>query len=330
MQADELLRKIDSTAPARIYLFWGNADYLMEEAWIRLVERLVPRDAKHFGAERFHAKDATALQIIERLTTLPMFGNKRLFLIERIENWNKAERDILKAAIPRISKTTCLIVTAAQKKGIEDFISAVEAAGEVVQFRAPDERDAPRWLVKKAGEKGKVLSPMAATFMVELTGADFYRLESELDKLCAYTGEEERIDVADVEQVVGGQRSFSIFDLLDQVRQRQAGKAAASLRSLLVAGEAPLKILAMLAWNVRQLWQVKEGLDKGLSEDAIAGLLKMKPFAVKKAGKHAAAFSDAELFRIHRALCETDVAIKSLGTAPELILEKFVFGLCLE
>ena len=131
-------------------------------------------------------------------------------------------------------------------------------------------------------------------------------------------------------ETVGGERSFSTFDLLDQIRLRQAGRAAASLKSLVTAGEPPLKILGLLVWNLRQLWQVKEGLEEGLSIDEIAGRLKSKPFSVKKISRHAAGFSGADFLRIHRAICDTDLAIKSTGAAPELILENLILSLCLQ
>jgi DNA polymerase-3 subunit delta len=200
----------------------------------------------------------------------------------------------------------------------------------VIQFRIPSEKEAPRWLIEKAKEKGKILSHRAAFLLVEMVGSDLDTLVSELEKICTFIGDGDRIEAEDIEAAATSQRSFSMFDLFDQVKARQPGKAIKSLRSLILSGEPPLKILSSLAWQIRTLWQVKGGLGQGLSEAQLIERLKLHPFAVKKACEQAARFSETDLHTIHDAIRQTDVAIKSTGSPPELILESLLLDLCVE
>jgi len=313
-----------------VYLFLGDAAFLINETWNRLVTATHPVKGKAPGGERVQAKETSAGQVMERMATLPMFGPRKLFMVEHVDAWGKEDKNALASFIARIPPSACLVLTASGKKGIEGISKAVEARGKVIQFKEPTEKDAPRWLVEKARERGKVLSLRSAFLLVDMTGPDLNSLSSELEKICTFTGERGNIEPEDILEAASSQRTATMFELFDQVRDRQAGKAVHSLRTLIISGEAPLKILSSLAWQIRTLWQVKDGLRQRMTESQLASRLRMHPFAVKKACEKAARFSDSELHEIHEAIRRTDVALKSSGSSPDLILEGLLLGLCLK
>ncbi len=312
-----------------VYLLAGDSAYLVDEFWKKLIAAVFPRGAGTSG-ERFQAKEISAGEVIGRLSTLPMFGGKKLFMLEGADTWGKDDRAALEAFVPRIPPTACLVLTASGKKGMEGLTKAVKAGGAVIQLRPPAEKDAPRWLMNKARENGKEISFQAAFRLVELAGPDITGLATELEKLCTLVGERGNIEIEDVDEAASSRRGASMFELLDQVKSKQAAKAVESLRSLVLAGEAPLKILSSLAWQIRMVWQVKDGLNRGMTEAQLASRLKAHPFVVKKARDYAAGFSDADLREIHDAIRLTDVALKSTGSRPEMLLEGLLLRLCLE
>jgi DNA polymerase III subunit delta len=329
MQAENSSNIPDFDRIEPVYLFVGDSAYMVEEAWRKLSAAALPKGSKTAG-ERVRAKETTAGQVIGRLSTLPMFGGKKLLMLEGVEAWGKEDRGALEAFVPRIAPSACLVLTASGKKGMEGLVKAVEARGRVVQLRPPAERDAPRWLIDKARENGKMLSFRAAFRLVELTGPDLNSLSTELEKLCLLVGERDNIEPEDVDEAASSRRGASMFELLDQVKARQAAKALKSLKTLVLSGEAPLKILSSLAWQIRTTWQVKDGLRQGMTEAQIAARLKAHPYVVKKARDHAARFSDSDLNDILDAIRLTDVALKSTGSPPELLMESLLLRLCLE
>ncbi|MFZ2446937.1 MAG: DNA polymerase III subunit delta [Syntrophobacteraceae bacterium] len=330
MHAEDLPKTLDPAKLRPVYLFIGDSALRADEAWKRLVAATASRAAGKSGGERVQARDTSAGQVIERLSTMPMFGGKKLLMVERVDAWGKEDRGALESFLPRIPPSACLVVTAPGRKGIEGLAKAVDARGGIIEFRAPAEKDAPRWLVERAREKGKVLSFRAAYVLVEMTGADLSSLLSELEKICTFVGERTEIEAEDIEAAATSQRISSTFELLDQIRARQAGKAVKSLRSLVLSGEPPLKVLASLAWQIRMLWQVKDGLGRGVSETELAAKLKRRPFAVRKASEQAARFSESDLRAFLEAIRQADVDIKSTGSPPELVLEALLLDLCME
>jgi DNA polymerase-3 subunit delta len=128
---------------------------------------------------------------------------------------------------------------------------------------------------------------------------------------------------------VSYQRQFTVFELVSCVGKCQAGRAIAILRQLLLAGEAPLAVLALLARHLRILWQVQDGLERGLSVEAIGQKIKLPVWVLKKEYlPNVGLFSPEALFRAHRAMVACDVALKSTAGSPESLLEALVLGLC--
>jgi DNA polymerase III subunit delta len=330
MQAEDFLKESDAGKIGPVYLFVGSSPFLMEEAWKKLLARALPKGAGKFNGERVQAKEMEAANVIERLATTPMFGGRRFVMVENVEAWGKVDRSAMETFIQRSPPSACLVMTASGRKNIEGIAKAVEARGKVVQFRSPGEKEAPRWLIERARQLGKILSHRAAFLLVEMAGADYHTLASELDKICTFAGERERIEAEDILEAVSSQRHYTAFDLIGHLRMRQAGKAVRSLRSLILSGELPLKILSTLAWQVRMVWQVKDGLQQGISEASLATRLGAHPFAVKKAREQAVHISEADLYRMLEAIGQTDTAIKSTGAPAEVLLEELVLDLCLE
>lgn len=300
----------------------------MEEAWRQLVERIVPAKARHFNGERLSAKEYTASQVLTKLNTLPMFGSKQLILVQSPGIWPKEQRSQLLSYLEHPLPSSCLVITSSQKKGMEKLTPAVEAVGVVVQFPALTEKEAPRWLLERARRLEKAITLQAASLLVDLVGLDLYRLERELEKLAIYVGDREKIDLDDVKQTASSQRSFSVFELLRYVSTRQSNRAVTTLKSLILAGEPPLVILSLLARQVRLVWQVKDGLSHGMAAAQIAQRISLSPYVIKNYVEQTSHFTETELYLTHQAICEADLALKSTGISPELILETLVFSLC--
>jgi len=330
MHAEDFLKALDTGKIDPVYLFVGGAVFLMEQAWKKLLSSLLPERRKNFNGERVRAKETEAGNVIERMATTPMFGGRRLIMVDNVETWGKGDRAAMEAFVQRIPRSACLVMTAPDRKNVEALAKAVETKGKVVQFRSPGDKEALRWLIERGRQLGKILSHRAAFLLVEMVGDDMYALASELDKICTFVGERDRIETEDIIETATSQRSFSAFDMLDHLKAQQADKALRSLRSLILSGEIPLKILSTLAWQIRIVWQVKDGLRQGISEAELSARLKSHPFVVKKAREQAVRFSDADLYRVIEAIAQTDIAIKSTGTPPELLLEELVLDLCMD
>jgi DNA polymerase-3 subunit delta len=160
-------------------------------------------------------------------------------------------------------------------------------------------------------------------------GLDEQALGQELEKLILYAGESTTIDVAEVEEVACAQRTFTSFELMRLVARKDTSRALAALRKLLLAGEAPLAILGLLARQVRLIWQVKDGIERGVTVSELGRRLNLYPKVLSQYVEQASAFSQSRLAEFHEALRTIDVSLKSSGTSPEASLESLIVTMCL-
>jgi DNA polymerase-3 subunit delta len=141
-----------------------------------------------------------------------------------------------------------------------------------------------------------------------------------------YAGDRE-VSVEDVETVVVSTRQRSVFELADAVGQRKRGAALQALGSLIAARESGVRIVAMLARHVRQLWTARELSAERLSKFDLASALGVPPFFVDGIQAQARRLDPPALERMHGALYRADVALKSARLPDERILEALVLEL---
>jgi DNA polymerase-3 subunit delta len=167
-----------------------------------------------------------------------------------------------------------------------------------------------------------------AALIVEQVGVDLNQLDQELAKLASYTAEREIIEAVDVDQSIDSRRSYSTFDLLRQVGRHKPATALKILKRLILVGEAPLAILGSLSWQVRILWQIKDGILRGQSKEDIGRALSLRPHLFHGYWQEAQQATLAGLRRLHDALRQSDLTLKSTGISPELVLELLLLELC--
>ena len=159
-----------------------------------------------------------------------------------------------------------------------------------------------------------------------MVGNDLRLLDQEIDKLLLYANGQP-VTETDVRTLVSHAREESVFDLVDCVGRRQADEALHLLHQLLDRGEPPLKLMAMLARQVRIMIQVSDLQASRMTQAQIAKRLKLHPYVVQKGLAQAGNFDMEQLERAHALLVETDRMIKTGEMEDVLALDMLVVSL---
>lgn len=109
-------------------------------------------------------------------------------------------------------------------------------------------------------------------------------LDKEFDKLALFS-KAPRITKAELIAVFSGLPEVSVFALLDAISARDSKKALMLLRRQLADGTYFTVLLALLTRHVRQLWQAKVLMAKGVRGRALAKPLELNPFIAEKLGR---------------------------------------------
>ena len=118
------------------------------------------------------------------------------------------------------------------------------------------------------------------------------------------------------------------FALTEALKEKNAEKALRLLRNQLGHGEDPVKVLGLIAWQYRILWEVKYYQTQKIRTQEIAKRMGAKPFLVEKASQYTKKFSQATLRKGLKNLLETDRELKTTGKDPQGSLESLLLKLC--
>ena len=100
------------------------------------------------------------------------------------------------------------------------------------------------------------------------------------------------------------------------------------LQNQLGHGEVPIKILGLISWQFRTLWEVKHYQAQKYGVQKIAEQMGAKPFLVEKALQYTKKFNRSQLQEGMKYLLEADRELKTSGREPRGVLETLLLRIC--
>ncbi|MFW5967462.1 MAG: DNA polymerase III subunit delta, partial [Persicimonas sp.] len=161
---------------------------------------------------------------------------------------------------------------------------------------------------------------------------DLAELDQALSKIDLFVGDMDKsprpVDDELVREVVAHTKVHTVFDLTDELGERDFEGAARILDNMLLHGESPIGILAMIARHFRILSRLHDPSVRTLGRNEKARAVGVVPFFLKDYQRHASKFSLTEIESLRERFLETDSALKSSGLDDRTVLERLLFDIC--
>lgn len=319
-----ILSEIKKKKFSPAYLLSGPEAFPKREI-IQTVLALMPEEVRDFNYETFHGPDVDMADVAAAARTLPVMSPFRIVVVKHFLPKSAKNMAALVDYVTRASPTTCLLISSDEEVKLSDW-KELEARVSVQTFS----RLKP-WLVANeirdlVRKKGFQITAEACDQLIESVGENLERIESEIEKLVLFKGEQKVITEDDVDALVGGGREHSVFSLLDSLSERNARSGLQQLRSLLRGGEFPHLILGMIAGQVRKRYAARLLRQKGWGDEAVARELKINWYK-DRFFNSLSRFSDREMRTILKQLHWADVKMKS-STPADLLLENLIGAIC--
>jgi len=175
-------------------------------------------------------------------------------------------------------------------------------------------------LSAKLKKNEKNMSVKALDKLIMFCNNDMARISNELEKLVSYADNEE-ITEKHVESLVFQDKEYQIFELAEFIARGEKEKALDLVFTLTNGGRGGFSILTPLYNNYRRALFVSINKDK--SDEEIASLLGVKPYAIKMVKNQVAKFTPKKLKTIVDMLYEADRNIK-MGKIKEEVAIKTI------
>lgn len=330
-----------------VYLLWGEERSLREELLSLIKQQVLKAGATDFGVTVLGGKDLSADRIIETADTTPFFSENQLIIIDNWERLrsgkqtesgsekNKSEEQRLIQYLTNVPAFSCLVFTCDEKVDRrKKLYLALEQQGLAVELAPLKGAALERWVAQQAGELGKRFESGVMAFIVNEVGTsehvDLTMLKQELTKIALYVGNRKEITKQDAQKVLTRTPESSVFALVDAVGHRNAGKAMQLWDDLRIAGQEPLKMLNMIARQIRMIWQARQLLDAGYAIDQVAGKIGCHPYVAQRVAGQGKNFTSRQLRTALENLQEADWSVKSGTSDAETMMQLLIVKLCLE
>lgn len=310
MHATEFLKKHKTFPDIPVLVLYGSERFLKLEILAK-VPGVAEDAADDVALTRVAGKDADLRSVCDELLTVSMFGDMRVVLIEDADEFVSANRAGLEKYVQKPSGTGLLVLDVKSWPKNTRLAKATAAAGLNVECGELTGSALGKWLVATAKEEhNKQLDPETAQLIVQLAGDNLGLVLQELEKLVALVGDAERITAEDVTRVVGGWRIETTWTMLDAIRDGHMDKAFECLDKLILAGDAPQKILGGLTFTFRKL---AEATERARQTRDVKGSLKAAGLygpAIGAAEAYLKRIGFAKASRIMQMLVEADANMK--------------------
>lgn len=307
----------------QIYLLYGQEDYLKKQYKERFIKAMVPEgDTMNYSC--YEGKKTDVKEIIDLAETLPFFSERRLIVFEDTGFFKTGGNDLADYISGGIPQTTYFIFVENEVDKRSRMYKAVKAKGHIVELGAQDENTLRKWVSGLVRKEKKEMSQPDIAYFLNKVGTDMENITKELEKLFCYCLDREVVTRKDVDAVCVTQITNHIFDMVNAVAAKDQRKALDLYYDLLALKESPMRILALMSKEYRDLFHVKELSRQGYGRKDIASKAGLHPFVAGKYMDLAKKFQPGELRKVMEESADLEQRVKTGFMSDSLSVELFI------
>ncbi len=327
----EEIRKLKANGPERLYLLWGEEDYLRDSFLQTLREICVPEGGDDFQIRVFREAQPDPNTLRFAIDTVPFFSERSMIELRDVDyamGQEPAEKlTAVLSDIPEYCTVVFSLGTGEEPNGKSRLIKFLRAEGTEIHFTVQNQNMLFRWITRRFAFYGKGIEMEAAQRLIYLSGDQMKALIPEIEKIAAYA-KGEKVSVSDVNEVANRIPESDIFDLTDAIAERKFNTATGILADLLEQRDSSVPaILSMLSNHFRRLYMAKEARDTASVMDYFGVKY---DFMARRLLNGARRFEPQQLRHAVRLCAEADFRLKSESADEKQILKETMMRIILE
>ncbi len=322
---------------ANIFILHGDDINGIDEAAAKLVQEQKDSGFADFNMTVLYGKGLSANDFSNAVLAAPFLTDFRVVLLQEplaMAGGRDGNQKFLKLLeeTPPSTHLYLIIKDAIERKDWEKlgktsflrkWVEKNPDKAQLTTFQLPAQNAMPGWIMKKAAALGGKFDASGAAALAAAIGNDTQAAAHEIEKLLLYVGFSRPVDDADVNELVSGVTSVSVFDMVDSLVVGNSKIALSKLHQLEETEEIP-QLFAMIIRQFRLLVQTRSILDRRGNSQTVQKELGQIPFVADKLCRQASAFTSEKLKTIYGQLLEFDYQFKTSGNDPAAALDLFI------
>ena len=338
MDYGALIRALRQEGPQRVYLLYGDEDYLRDSYLQELKKLCVDADTEAFNYHRLPGASFDAGALRESVEALPFMGERTFTEVRDLDinRLNAADADALKAILADVPEWATLAFVLSPGYSPDKRLATVKAVKKAavdVEFLYPGAGELRSWVIRRARSLDKDLDGPTADYLIWVCGDRMNGLIPEITKIAGYA-KGAAIIRADIDAVAKKTPETTIFNLTDALGAGAYDKAARLMADLLAdRDEPPQRQIAMISEQFRRLYIARLAADSGKGEAFITACvpeLTGRGYPLRLLRQAARNFSQDRLARAVSFCAACDYAMKDTGGEPEELLKELLVHLAMD
>jgi DNA polymerase-3 subunit delta len=307
---------------APVTLVMGGEELLVERAAAAAVAAAVGELGPGTTVEEVRAgalPDGFAMD----LATPPLFGGGRVVVIVDAEALDAGARTAVLSVARDPGPGTALVLRAAGVGRQAKFFKQLQEVARVEQAARLKPSERASWLRAEVRRQGRQADQAAIAALLDTVGSDLRELAGAVAKLHVAVPPPTAFTAGHVAEFLSHTADRGVFELTDAVFAGNAATALGHLDSLLAQGEDVLRLLGLLASQLRLLLRVNDhpGESAGQVAQRIGG--GTRDWQVERARRQARKFRPEDLHRGLDLIAQADADVRN-GTLPNRLLIELV------
>lgn len=349
-----LSRALRENGPDRLYLLWGEEDYLRESFYNEIKKAVLADGADDFNYHRLSGESFDLEAFSQAVDALPFLGGRTFVEVRDFDpnavkgaksddggeepaakkaakNNKKDPASVLTAVLSDIPETCTVVLLLPEgvsPDGRLGFVKTLKKLGNALEFTAQPQSLLTNWIARRFEAAGKKISRANCEKLIFTSGELMTRLVPEIEKIAAGAPGGE-VTAQDIDRLAQHIPEADVFAMTDALAARNYDAAAGLLAELLSTGENhPIMLLALIGGQMRKLYAARVALDAKKGKEFVMAACNVKmPFIAEKLLRSAQGFTAAQLAEAVALCAACDCRMKSSGDDDEELLKELLLRL---
>ncbi len=317
-----------------LHVIYGADEYGSAEAVVALQARFeADVDAAH-ARTRFDGAVVSWPVLRDTCSSRSLFADRQVIVVRGLlAAWaGKAESAAAKQTTSRpaaaelarfvtqMPPTTDLILhegdLPATNRYLKELAALPQGSARIQACTMPkDAADLEAWAARRISEfverRGGSIDSRAARLIAQRCACDLMVASNEIDKLLCFTAPLYSIFAQDVEKLVAEAAEARAYDLVDAVAAKQAARTVDLAEKLLVSGQAPEQVLALIGSRVHDLAMLAASRREKVGADVLLERSGWQPWRLRQLERSLGSYTYEDLASAQAILASADLALKT-------------------
>lgn len=303
-----------------VYVISGDDRYLCFDALKKITDK-ADIMIKDMNSITLSGEGVSAKEIVDSANIYPFGDAYRLVVVKNYAGTTKDELEVLKEYFASPLSSTILVLFCPEKP--ENYRAMSDIT--LVDCSKIDPKMIAAFIKNRLAKEEINSSDEAIEKLIMFCNSDMARINSELEKLVAYTAETKSLTPELVTEFVIEDKEYQVFELAGFIAKGDSKSAINLVDSFMIKAGGGLQVLGPLYSNYRRALYVSINKDKTTAE--LAAALGVKEFAIKMLKPQVSIFSAKKLKQITDMVAKYERKIKLGQIKENVAIKTIVFSI---